>query len=101
MKFQSIAGTTWIARDDKDRLAHCRGSIVRRVCIVASGDLHRIQYHAKPDHLRYPFFYNKYNMAEDHSIMDCLEEELVKRNRLEYFKDRQERKERERTKPTL
>ena len=93
MKFRSIAGTTWIARNDKNPLAHCKGSIVRRVCVVVSGDLHRIQHDAKPDHLRYPFFYNKYNMHEDHTIMDCMEEELVQRNRLEYFKDRQRERE--------
>ena len=90
MKFPPVSGTTWIASNDKNKQTHCRGSIVRRVCILSSGDLQQLQSHVKPDQPRYPFFYNKYNMSADHTIMDCLEEELVRRNRLEYLRDREQ-----------
>ena len=32
-------------------------------------------------------FHNKYYMERDHTVMDCIEEELVSRNKQEYEKD--------------
>ena len=34
-----------------------------------------------------PFFHNKYFMKVDHTVMDCLEEQLVIRNKQEYEND--------------
>lgn len=32
-------------------------------------------------------FHNKYFMERDHTVMDCIEEELISRNKLEYERD--------------
>ena len=57
------------------------------MCIVSSGDLHRLKYSTDPDYVRPPLFHNKYSMAEDHTIMDCMEELLIERNKQEYIRD--------------
>ena len=35
-------------------------------------------------HPKGPFFHNKYYMERDRTVMDCMEEQLVSRNRKEY-----------------
>lgn len=32
-------------------------------------------------------FHNKYFMERDHTVMDCIEEEIVNRNKEEYKRD--------------
>ena len=59
------------------------------MCIVSSGDLHRLKYSTDPDYVRAPLFHNKYSMAEDHTVMDCMEELLIERNKQEYIRDMQ------------
>ena len=57
------------------------------MCIISSGDLHRLKYSTDPDYVRAPLFHNKYSMAEDHTVMDCMEELLIERNKQEYIRD--------------
>lgn len=65
----------------------CRGWNVHGICIVSSGDLHRLKYKVDLDNIQGPFFHNKYFMERDHAVMDCLEEQLVIRNKEEYKKE--------------
>ena len=83
---------------------HCSGKKVHDICMVAAQDLAKLAYkpgvsgdiatggfngaggHYKgPD--RGPMFHNRYLMDKDVVIMDCMEQELVRRNRLEYKRD--------------
>ena len=61
----------------------CKGSVVHNICILSSGDLPTVYSNAH----RPTFFFNKYFMERDHVIMDCMEERIVKQNRLEYEND--------------
>ena len=79
-----IAETIWLPLDDHKWEKYCSGSVIHRVCIVSSGDLHRIKYSGR----RFPLFHNKYSMVEDHTLMDCVEELLVKRNKKEFGRDK-------------
>ena len=86
----TISDTIWLTWDEirKGSKTHCSGSNIHRVCIVSSGDLHRLRYTTDPDSVRPPLFHNKYSMAEDHTVMDCMEELLIERNQLEYIRDK-------------
>ena len=56
---------------------------------MTSADLFRVTHNLKVNvnNLKGPMFHNKYFMERDHTVMDCVEEQLVMRNRLEYKKD--------------
>ena len=54
---------------------------------MTSADLSSVHGQVNVKKLRGPMFHNKYFMERDHTVMDCLEEQLVVRNRLEYEKD--------------
>ena len=54
---------------------------------MTSADLSSVHRQVNIKKLRGPMFHNKYFMERDHTVMDCLEEQLVVRNRLEYEKD--------------
>ena len=64
----------------------CSGHKVHSICVVNSGDLHRLKYRPAQN-VRDVFFHNKFFMEEDQTVMDCLEEELIHRNIKEYVKD--------------
>jgi hypothetical protein len=83
------SGTIWLSWEEVERGSkeHCSGSSIHRVCIVSSGDLHRLKYSTNPGSVRPPLFHNKYSMAEDHTVMDCMEELLIERNKQEYIRD--------------
>ena len=67
---------------------YCKsGYIVHKICIMTSADLSSVHRQVNAKKLRGPMFHNKYFMERDHTVMDCLEEQLVVRNRLEYEKD--------------
>ena len=67
---------------------YCKGGyIVHNICIVTSSDLSSVQSKVDANNLTGPMFHNKYFMERDHTVMDCMEEQLVIRNRLEYEKD--------------
>lgn len=57
----------------------CSGRVVRDVCVVGIGDLEWVL-EKEGDHL----FHNKYSMEFDHTVMNCVEQRLVHRNRREY-----------------
>ena len=68
----------------------CSGWYLHWLCIVSSGDLHRLRKFMNTSadpHTDGAMFHNKYFMERDHTVMDCIEEELVSRNKLEYEKD--------------
>ena len=64
----------------------CSGKTVHDICIVNSGDLQRLSYRPVPKE-RDKFFHNKFFMRHDQTVMDCLEEELIRRNKKESEKD--------------
>ena len=64
----------------------CSGIKVRHVCILNSGDLHRLKYKPVPN-VRDAFFHNKFYMEKDETVMDCMEEELDRRNIIEFLED--------------
>ena len=66
---------------------HCSGWFMHWICIVSSGDLHRLKRFMNTSGNRGAMFHNKYFMERDHTVMDCIEEELVSRNKQEYEKD--------------
>lgn len=79
----------WITGDRKSHTKKfCRGGhIVHNICIITSADLQRVRYKVHMNNIKGPMFHNKYFMERDYTVMDCLEEQLVIRNRLEYKKD--------------
>ena len=75
-----IEDCIWLVGMTKEESAkHCSGRKVHSICIINSGDLHRLHYKPNP-RTRERFFHNKFFMEEDPTVMDCLEEELIRRN---------------------
>ena len=60
----------------------CSGRIHHGICIVDVGDLYKTL-----EEGRNTFFHNKYSIEYDHVVMDCMEEEIHFRNKLEIFND--------------
>ena len=64
----------------------CSGQEVHHICVVNSGDLHRLKY--KPEtNVRDTFFHNKFFLEKDQTVIDCIEKELVHRNSIEFQED--------------
>ena len=63
----------------------CHGKVVHSICILNSAELPRIHMEMTESNT---WFLNKYYMELDHVVMDCMEEDLIKRNELEYKQDR-------------
>ena len=85
-----VSTYVWITQpaQKKEPYKYCRsGYIVHGICIMTSADLYRVSSKVNVNNLKGPLFHNKYFMEKDHTVMDCMEEELVIRNRLEYKKD--------------
>ena len=62
----------WIEGSLADYSAqYCSGNVVHDICIVSSGDLHRVL-HLASQSPRMVFFHNKYFMEADHGIMHGL-----------------------------
>ena len=66
---------------------HCQGVVVHGITIITSAALSFVQYKVDLGNIQGPFFHNKYYMELDHTVMDCLEEQLVIRNKQEYEND--------------
>ena len=86
-----VSSYIWITQpaQKKEPYKYCTsGYIVHQICIMTSADLHRVSKDLKVNasNLKGPMFHNKYFMERDHTVMDCIEEQLVIRNRLEYKK---------------
>ena len=64
----------------------CNGQSVHSICVVNSGDLHQLSYRPVPNK-RDTFFHNKFFMEEDPTVIDCLEDELIRRNIKEFEED--------------
>ena len=64
----------------------CSGQKLHHICVVNSGDLHRLKYKPVPN-ARDVFFHNKFFMEKDQTVIDCMEEELIHRNLKEFEKD--------------
>ena len=88
---------------------YCNGTLHHSMCIFGAGDLHSIFelylearlpdqspqtasfWYGLPEEIEtvaLPVFLNKYSAKEDHIVMDCMEERLVRQNMLEYYYDR-------------
>lgn len=66
-----VAKAFWYKKD-------CAGKTVHSVCIVSAADLMKVS------RIKDEFFFNKYFIDYDHTVMDCMEERVVKHNMLEY-----------------
>ncbi len=86
---------------------YCAGTNIHNVCVVSSKDLNKLSYRpgitGYQDIMTYirtngavreyigadkgPLFHNRYILARDRVVVDCMEKELARRNRLEYAKE--------------
>ena len=72
---------------DSHQIEQCKGINVHNICIVTSGDLHQLDYSYDPNKDHQTFFHNKFFIERDRVVMDCAEEELLRRNRQECLRD--------------
>ena len=77
-----VADVIWVQGTLK-----CNSLVVHDICIISSADLYQVKYKVDLHNVYGPLFHNKYFMEKDHTVMDCLEEQLVIRNKREYTKD--------------
>ena len=74
------AHSTWIFSANPKL---CQGIVVHSICIITAGDLPMVMRTSENRTL----FHNKYFMNHDHTAMDCLEEMIVEKNKLEYERE--------------
>ncbi len=74
-----VASILWLS-NKKEKLYRCMGEVVHKICIASVGDLKFISE-------KTALFHNKYFMELDHTIMDCMEERLVEKNKEEFKED--------------
>ena len=79
----AVADVIWCG----DPRRPCKGLTNHGLSIITSSDLNLLGYQVDPHNIQGPFFHNKYFMEVDHTVMDCLEEQLVIRNKQEYVDD--------------
>ena len=84
-----VSKCTWMTGQHQTKAKqYCKGGhIVHNICIITGADLSSIQSKVDVNNLTGPMFHNKYFVEIDHTVMDCIEEQLVIRNRLEYERD--------------
>ena len=68
----------------EDSQEPCNGKVVHYICIPKIGDLSMIMRETEDEKA---LFFNKYIMEYDHTLMDCMEEELISRNKREFVDD--------------
>ena len=78
----ALVASIWEASSNSN--VTCRGTFVHEVCILGVANLN---YLSKLLEQKSTFFFNKYFASQDHVIMNCLEEHLVRQNQLEYHND--------------
>lgn len=84
IKVPTVDKSIWVSTaSTRKRLCKSR-MIVHIICILSYADLPTLRKYAV---LSEYFFMNKYFMEWDHVIMDCMEEKLVERNKVEYRRD--------------
>ncbi len=81
-----VSRYAWIIGIDKSATM-CQGKEIHHICIVESGDLNWLLSSNTSHSDTKAFFHNKYFMENDHIVMDCMEERIVARNKLEYEND--------------
>ena len=84
-----VISAIWLPKSGWEQ--YCSGWIIHWICIVSSGDLQRLAKFMRTDidphlHKQGAMFHNKYFMERDHTVMDCVEEQLVNRNKQEYVR---------------
>ena len=72
----------WQYREDRK---HCNGKVIHNICISKIDDLSRIMKETRNGDKA--LLHNKYYMDYDHTLMDCMEEELIARNKREFGED--------------
>ena len=85
-----VISAIWLPKSSWEQ--YCSGWVIHWICIVSSGDLQRLTKYMRVDidphlHKQGVMFHNKYFMERDHTVMDCVEEQLVNRNKQEYRRD--------------
>ena len=81
-KYFSVARAIWCFNGRQCQEGfYCHGQVLHTVCVTNSADLPAI---VKSASLNGYVFHNKYFVEMDHTIMDCLEERIVNKNREEY-----------------
>ncbi len=60
---------------------------MHKICTIANGDLQQLDYTFDPKKYHQTFFHNKFFIERDRAVMDCAEEELLRRNREECLSD--------------
>lgn len=81
-KYFSVARAIWCFNGRQCQEGfYCHGQVLHTVCVTNSADLPAI---VKSASLNGYVFHNKYFVEMDHTIMDCLEETIVNKNREEY-----------------
>ena len=88
VKMPNVLASIWVPKywNQTRSRAQCKGWVVHDVCVVGSGDLPMI-YSIGVNAHQPIFFFNKYFMEWDHVVMDCMEQRLVERNKLEHVND--------------
>ena len=91
-----VSGVIWLSAAlgrEKNWKTYCNGWNIHKVCVCNSADLYRLNYQPHTLSIKSgkgeTLFHNKYFLELDHTIIECMEEEIVRRNRNEYFKDLQ------------
>lgn len=95
-RIPTVSGVIWMTAAlgrEKNWKSYCNGWNIHKVCVCSSADLYRLNYKPHTPLIKSgkgeSLFHNKYFLELDHTIIECMEEELVRRNRMEYFKDLQ------------
>ena len=70
---------------ERKKTWRCHGKVVHYLCIPKIDDLRTIMEETRNGDKA--LFYNKYYMEYDHTLMDCMEEELITRNKREFDED--------------
>lgn len=78
-RYFRVALATWCFHKSCKRL--CHGRWYHAVCVSGAGDLPNIRSTAAENG---NMFHNKYSIEVDHTVMDCMEEVIIQRNKLEY-----------------
>ena len=82
-----MISATWVNKHNRDVKEYCSGGAVHSICTVDVGDLRKLQFKYDPDSNYQVFFHNKFFLERDRVVMDCAEQELLRRNREEYYRD--------------
>ena len=83
----SVISVIWVNRYTREDREVCSGGAVHATCIIDIGDLHKLQLQYNPDSNHQIFFHNKFFLERDRVVIDCAEQELLRRNKKEEYRD--------------